>query len=209
MSGVSFKDLLKGKRVVAHVDMDAFYSQVEQMQWPSLRGKPVGVLQYNPSGPEENLDETNPRRFKNDSNGSLIAVSYEARPYGVKRNMRGDVARKLCPEIQFVQVPTAHGKSDMGMYRRAGSRVIQILTGGGATERASVDEAYVDLTQQALKRLEEWMESHGGVRFPFNITQCNAIFNLEEEQVPLTPSISSAFPMHSFPSRFPLPPFYT
>lgn len=110
MMNVSFKDLLKGKRVVAHIDMDAFYSQVEQMQWPSLRGKPVGVLQYNPFGPEENLAETDSRRFKNESNGSLIAVSYEARPFGVKRNMRGDVARRLCPGIQLLQVPTAHGK---------------------------------------------------------------------------------------------------
>lgn len=56
------------------------------------------------------------------------------------------------------------GKSDMGMYRRAGAAVIKILAGGGVTERASVDECYVDLSQKALERLEQWMEKHGGVR---------------------------------------------
>ncbi len=43
-------------------------------------------------------------RVFNSSNGSLIAVSYEARAQGVKRGMRGDEARKACREVQLVQV---------------------------------------------------------------------------------------------------------
>lgn len=37
--------------------------------------------------------------------------------------MRGDEARKLCAELQIVQVPTAHGKADLTAYRAAGKEV--------------------------------------------------------------------------------------
>ena len=36
--------------------------------------------------------------------------------------MRGDQARKVCPEVQLVQVPTAHGKADLTLYRDAGKQ---------------------------------------------------------------------------------------
>ena len=35
----------------------------------------------------------------------------------LRRNMRGDEARRLCPEMRLVQVPTAHGKADLTLYR--------------------------------------------------------------------------------------------
>jgi hypothetical protein len=56
---------------------------------------------------------------------------------GVKRNMRGDAARALCPELQLVQVPTAHGKADLTLYRDAGKRVLDILARCAKCERAS------------------------------------------------------------------------
>ena len=37
--------------------------------------------------------------------------------------MRGDEARKVCPELQLVQVPTAHGKADLTLYRSSGKKV--------------------------------------------------------------------------------------
>lgn len=84
--------------------------------------------------------------------GGLIAVSYEARMFGVKRylcdidnflckiwghlsplsveiycvissSMRGSEAKEVCPEIQLVQVPVARGKADLSVYRNAGSEV--------------------------------------------------------------------------------------
>ena len=39
--------------------------------------------------------------------------------------MRGDQARKVCPEVQLVQVPTAHGKADLTLYRDAGKQVCE------------------------------------------------------------------------------------
>ncbi|XP_074312139.1 DNA polymerase eta isoform X3 [Silene latifolia] len=125
-------------RVIAHVDMDCFYVQVEQRKQPQLRGLPTAVVQYN--------------EWKG---GGLIAVSYEARKHGVKRSMRGDEAINACPEIQLVQVPVARGKADLSIYRNAGSEVISILARKGRCERASIDEVYLDLTEAAEFMLAE------------------------------------------------------
>lgn len=43
----------------------------------------------------------------------IIAVNYEARDRGVTRHMRGDEAKKHCPEIQLVSVPAVRGKADL------------------------------------------------------------------------------------------------
>lgn len=43
----------------------------------------------------------------------IIAVSYEARDFGVTRQMRGDDAKEKCPDIQLVRVPLVRGKADL------------------------------------------------------------------------------------------------
>lgn len=43
--------------------------------------------------------------------------------YVVSRSMRGNEAKKVCPDIQLVQVPVARGKADLTVYRNAGSEV--------------------------------------------------------------------------------------
>ncbi|KAK1410898.1 hypothetical protein QVD17_37440 [Tagetes erecta] len=125
-------------RIIAHVDMDCFYVQVEQRKQPHLRGQPTAVVQYN--------------SWKG---GGLIAVGYEARKDGVKRSMRGDEAKKVCPQIQLVQVPVARGKADLTIYRNAGSEVVSVLSRKGRCERASIDEVYLDLTDAAEAMLKE------------------------------------------------------
>jgi DNA polymerase eta len=172
-------------RVVAHVDMDAFYCQVEvccasraaacahtlkprggahvelprgrvqARRDPSLRGVPTAVVQYNPheQGGVTNVPPDAPRRC-NAGNGSIIALSYEARAAGVKRGMRGEEARRACPAIQLVQVPTSHQKADLSIYRDEGKAVIDVLLRRVAmVERASIDEAYLDLTREAAALL--------------------------------------------------------
>lgn len=44
---------------------------------------------------------------------SIIAVSYEARAYGVTRNMWVDDAKKLCQDLQVARVRESHGKADL------------------------------------------------------------------------------------------------
>ena len=96
---------------------------------------------------------------QDDANGSLIAVSYEARASGVKRNDRGLEARLKCPTLTIVQVPVKRGKADLSLYRSASDRVFQVLidsivhsnSNNSApslvqVEIASIDEVYLDVT---------------------------------------------------------------
>jgi len=150
-------------RVIAHLDLDAFYAQVERALDPSLRGRPVAVVQYNPfeQGGVKSMSAQDVRArvldrgAKDFENHSLIAVSYEARACGVKRQMRAGEAARLAPECVFVQVPTRRSKADLTSYRDAGAKVAQVLACGGVIERASIDEAYLDLTLSANAALEE------------------------------------------------------
>ena len=106
--------------MVAHVDLDCFYVQVERSYNKSLVGKPVGVVQYNPFGDLKSLAPSDKRIV---AGGSLIAVSYEARAEGVKRIMRGAEAKTTCPGLVLVQVPTSHGKADLTIYRDASAGI--------------------------------------------------------------------------------------
>ncbi|KAI3363256.1 hypothetical protein L3Q82_011891 [Scortum barcoo] len=134
------------ERVVALVDMDCFYVQVEQRLNPALRRTPCVVAQY-----------------KTWKGGSIIAVSYEARAHGVTRNMWVDDAKKLCPDLQVARVRESHGKADLTHYRDASVEVIEVMSRFAVIERASIDEAYMDLTaavQQRLKHLSEEIDPH-------------------------------------------------
>jgi DNA polymerase-4 len=71
-------------RKIIHVDMDAFYASVEQMDNPSLRGKPLAV-------------------GGNEIRGVVSAASYEARKFGVRSALSGALAKKYCPELIFVK----------------------------------------------------------------------------------------------------------
>ena len=63
-------------------------------------------------------------------------------------------AREACPDIVLVRVPEQRDKADLSKYRAAGREVIAVLAATGATvERASIDEAYLDLSQLVSARL--------------------------------------------------------
>ncbi|XP_041921796.1 DNA polymerase eta isoform X2 [Alosa sapidissima] len=124
------------ERVVALVDMDCFYVQVEQRINPELKNKPCVVAQY-----------------KTWKGGGIIAVSYEARAHGVTRNMWADDAKKLCPDLQVARVRESHGKADLTHYRDASVEVIEVMSRFAVIERASIDEAYMDLSASVKQRL--------------------------------------------------------
>ncbi|XP_075997846.1 DNA polymerase eta [Genypterus blacodes] len=126
------------ERVVALVDMDCFYVQVEQRLNPALKNLPCVVAQY-----------------KTWKGGGIIAVSYEARAHGVTRNMWVDDAKKLCPDLQVARVRESHGKADLTHYREASVEVIEVMSRFAVIERASIDEAYMDLTAAVQERLKD------------------------------------------------------
>ena len=152
---------MANRRIIAHIDMDAFYCQVERGLNPSLVGKPIAVVQYN-SAPGLQVKTLHPEdnriNITDNSFSSIIAVSYEARAMGVKRlsGMSCTEMKKNCPELILVQVPTQYHKANTTIYRDAGARVVKALKNEALRciiERASVDEVYIDLTEECLYRL--------------------------------------------------------
>lgn len=108
------------ERRVVHVDMDAFYASVEQLDHPEYLGKPVIV------GASDR--------------GVVCAASYEARKFGVHSAMPVFQARKCCPGGIFLPVR-------MKRYRELSRTVMEVLrTFSPLVEQVSVDEAYLDLT---------------------------------------------------------------
>ncbi|MRX69242.1 DNA polymerase IV [Flavobacterium resistens] len=109
-------------RKIIHIDMDAFYASVEQMDNPALRGKPVAV------GGSENR-------------GVVSAASYEARKFGVRSAISGVLAKKYCPEIIFV-------RPRFDRYKEISSKIHKIFHEyTDLVEPLSLDEAYLDVTQ--------------------------------------------------------------
>lgn len=109
-------------RVIAHVDMDAFYASVEVRDDPSLRGLPVVV-----GGPPE-------------KRGVVAAASYEARAFGIHSAMPMGRAMRLCPELVRIS-------PRMARYREVSATLLGILkTFSDRVEPLSLDEAFVDLT---------------------------------------------------------------
>ena len=108
-------------RKIIHIDMDAFYASVEQMDNPLLRGKPIAV-----GGGE--------------SRGVVAAASYEARKYGVRSAISGFQAKKNCPELIFV-------KPRFDRYKEISNKIQKIFYDyTNLVEPLSLDEAYLDVT---------------------------------------------------------------
>ncbi len=112
---------------IIHVDMDAFYASVEQRDKPELLSKPV-VVGGTP-----------------DSRGVVCSASYEARKFGVRSAMSCAKAHRLCPQAVFVY-------PNMAKYRQVSHRIQQIfLDITPVVEPLSLDEAYLDVTENALQ----------------------------------------------------------
>jgi DNA polymerase-4 len=114
-------------RVILHVDMDAFFAAVEQLDNPALRGRPVIV--GTPAS----------------QRGVVAAASYEARRFGIRSAMPSGEAARRCPEAVFV-VPR-HAR-----YQEISAAVFAILERfTPLVEPLSIDEAFLDVTgSQAL-----------------------------------------------------------
>ncbi len=107
--------------MILHIDMDAFYASVEQLDAPELRGKCVIV-----GGPS--------------NRGVVTAASYEARKHGVHSAMPMYQAKQKCPEAIIVP-------GRMARYKEISQQVMAILDDfSPLVQPVSIDEAYMDIT---------------------------------------------------------------
>lgn len=108
-------------RKIIHVDMDAFYASVEELDFPELRGKALAV-----GGSSER--------------GVVAAANYEARKFGVKSAMSSRLAAKKCPHLIFVTPRFERYKEISNEIHRIFHRYTDLV------EPLSLDEAFLDVT---------------------------------------------------------------
>lgn len=114
--------MMEPQRKIIHIDMDAFYASVEQLDNPELRGKAVAV-----GGSSQR--------------GVVSAASYEARKFGVRSAMSSVIAKRNCPELIFV-------KPRFERYREISDQIRKIFFEyTDLVEPLSLDEAYLDVTE--------------------------------------------------------------
>ncbi|KAJ3241950.1 hypothetical protein HDU78_001551 [Chytriomyces hyalinus] len=108
-------------RVIVHVDMDAFYASVEELDRPDLKDKPMGV------GGTGN-------------GGTLTTANYVARKFGVRSAMATYIAKALCPELIILPPCFEKYRHYSGLMRKVFEKYHPLYT------PASLDEAYLDIT---------------------------------------------------------------
>lgn len=108
---------------IVHVDCDAFYAAVEQLDRPELKDLPFAV-----------------------GGGVLTTCNYVARQFGCRSGMAGFVAKKLCPKLIFI-------KPDFQKYNAKAHEVREVLVEYDPRfESASIDEAYLNITEYCQEK---------------------------------------------------------
>ncbi|CCE32685.1 related to DNA polymerase eta [Claviceps purpurea 20.1] len=134
-------------RVVAHVDLDAFYAQCEMVRLGTPEDQPLAVQQWQ----------------------GLIAINYPARSFGISRHCNVDEAKKLCPSLIAQHVATwregddkwayrddaaaniASDKVSLDPYRLESRKILAVIKDSlprnlQRVEKASIDEVFLDLS---------------------------------------------------------------
>lgn len=116
---------LEANRAIIHVDMDAFYAQIEMRDHPEYRDQAIILAQ-------------DPR--KNGHRGVVATANYHARALGVHSAMNANEALKLAPDALFVE-------PDFEKYQRVSAQVRDIFSRiTEKVEPVAFDEAYLDIT---------------------------------------------------------------
>ncbi|KAI6973594.1 DNA/RNA polymerase [Hortaea werneckii] len=150
-------------RVIAHIDLDAFYAQCETVRLGLDPAKPLAVQQWQ----------------------GLIAINYPARAYGLSRHVTITEAKEKCPELVCQHVATwkegdtqwsysddaykemATRKVSLDPYRTQSRRILAVIKETlpkdlQRVEKASVDEVFLDLSAHVHHRLlEQYPELQG------------------------------------------------
>lgn len=115
-------------RIIFHIDMNAFFASVEMAENETLRGKPIVVAHDDP------LDR-----------GIIVSPSYEARKYGIHAPMIVREAKKLYPHIIVVNSHYESYERYSNLFKEYLLKITPLV------EMASIDEAYIDVTDLNLK----------------------------------------------------------
>jgi DNA polymerase-4 len=135
-------------RLIAHLDMDAFYASVELLRYPELKGRPVVIGGGRRHQPVETVDPVSgrvERRFSTlrgyVGRGVITTATYEARKFGLRSAMGLMKAAQLAPDT--ILLPT-----DFEAYRRY-SRLFKAAVRAIAPQIQDngIDEIYIDLTE--------------------------------------------------------------
>ncbi len=114
-------------RKIIHIDMDYFFAQVELLDKPHLKDKPVAIGGISSKG-----------------RGVLSTCNYVAREFGVRSAMPSFIALQKCPNLIFL-------KSNYSKYSQISSQIFEIFKRYTDTVQVvSVDEAYLDVTDSPL-----------------------------------------------------------
>lgn len=153
-------------RRILHIDMDAFFASVEQLDDPGLRGKPVAV-----GGSR--------------ARGVVAAASYEARKFGVRSAMPSVTARRKCPELIFV-LPR------FDRYRQVSARIHEIFHRyTDLVEPLSLDEAYLDITENraglpsataTAERIRAEIREETGLTASAGVSYCKFLAKIASDQ---------------------------
>jgi DNA polymerase IV len=113
---------MENQRFILHIDMDAFFASVEQMDNPKTAGRPL-IVGGNPQG-----------------RGVVAACSYEARKFGIHSAMSGANALRLCPHALFV-------RPRKDRYQEISIQIMDIFKScSPLVEPLSLDEAFLDIS---------------------------------------------------------------
>ena len=160
------EDVFRPGRWIMHMDMDAFFASIEQLDNPELRGRPVVV------GGEHR--------------GVVSTCSYEARRFGIRTDMPVSEARRRCPHAVYLR-PRMRRYAEMSALVR---ETIEHFS--PKVEMASVDEAYLDATglerlfgpvEEMGRRLKEAVrEATGGLTCSVGIAPVKFLAKIASEQ---------------------------
>jgi len=141
---------LPSNRLIAHLDMDAFFASVELLRYPQLKGLPVvigggrrkegDVLSQNVTAPDRIPVEAFPRLASYVGRGVATTATYAARRFGVGSAMGLMKAARLCPEAILLPVDFEEVRRISRLFKNTITAIAPVM------EDRGIDEVYIDFT---------------------------------------------------------------
>jgi DNA polymerase-4 len=158
------------KRLIAHLDMDAFYASVELLRYPDLRGQPVVIGGGRRHQPVTRSDGTREYARMRDytGRGVITTSTYEARALGVHSAMGVMKAAQLAPDAVLLPIDFDEYRKYSRLFKAAVREIAPLV------EDRGIDEIYIDLTDlpgaQDDNGLEAGMRLKNAVRDATGLT---------------------------------------